>query len=147
MNQVLPKGATKGSMTTLMMNTETSETAAVAAPGATAAPEKAAAKKAATRKKGAPKGQKTARGGKPSKQAKTEKKSAQTTTPRRESKGGKILEMIGRAKGATLAEIMTATAWQAHSVRGFISTAGKKHNVQIESLKNDAGDRVYRTVK
>src|ERR1035441_549085 len=93
MNQVLPKGATKGSMTTLMMNTETSETAAVAAPGATAAPEKAAAKKAATRKKGAPKGQKTARGGKPSKQAKTEKKSAQTTTPRRESKGGKILEM------------------------------------------------------
>jgi hypothetical protein len=65
-------------------------------------------------------------------------------TPRPKSKGAKILEMIGRAKGATLAEIMKATEWQAHSVRGFISTAGKKNSVKIESSKNEAGDRVYR---
>jgi hypothetical protein len=26
---------------------------------------------------------------------------------------------------------------QAHSVRGFISTAGKKHSVKIESAKNE----------
>jgi hypothetical protein len=52
--------------------------------------------------------------------------------------------MIGRSKGATLAEIMSACDWQAHSVRGFISTASKKYGVRIESLKNDAGDRVYR---
>jgi hypothetical protein len=51
--------------------------------------------------------------------------------------------MIGRAKGASLTEILTATGWQAHSVRGFISTAGKKHGVKIESLKNEAGDRIY----
>jgi len=55
--------------------------------------------------------------------------------------------MIGRAKGATLAEIMKATDWQAHSVRGFISTAGKKHSVKIESSKNEAGNRVYRIAK
>ena len=55
--------------------------------------------------------------------------------------------MIGRTKGSTLAEIMTATAWQAHSVRGFVSTAGKKHGVKIESSKNEAGDRVYRIAK
>ena len=70
-----------------------------------------------------------------------------TPAPRRESKGAQILDLIRRAKGATLAEIMKATDWQAHSVRGFISTAAKKHGVQIESSKNEAGDRVYRITK
>ena len=46
-----------------------------------------------------------------------------------------------------LAEIMKATDWQAHSVRGFISTVGKKHDLKIESSKNEAGERVYRTAK
>jgi hypothetical protein len=55
--------------------------------------------------------------------------------------------MIARTKGATLAEIMKATEWQAHSVRGFISTAGRKHGFKIESAKNDAGERVYRSAK
>ena len=55
--------------------------------------------------------------------------------------------MIRRAKGATLAEIMKATEWQAHSVRGFISTAQKKHGLKIESSKNDAGDRLYTVAK
>ena len=102
---------------------------------------------------GAPKGQKAVKGGKakaagPNK-AKAGKKGTrarptEATTPRAESKGAKIIEMIGRAKGATLAEIVKATAWQVHSVRGFISTAGKKHGAKIESSKNEAGDRVYR---
>jgi hypothetical protein len=39
---------------------------------------------------------------------------------------------------------MDATGWQAHSVRGFISTAGIKHGVKIDSSKNEAGDRNYR---
>ena len=117
--------------------TETTQPAAVA--------EQGASKKAATQKKGAPKGQESAKGAKakaaaPKKAAKPERKA---TAPRAESKGAKILNMIARAKGATLAEIMKATDWQAHSVRGFISTAGKKHNVKIESSKNDTGDRVY----
>ena len=67
--------------------------------------------------------------------------------PRPESKGAKILGLIGRAKGATLAEIMKATEWQAHSVRGWISTAAKRHGVEIESSKNEAGERVYRIAK
>ena len=71
--------------------------------------------------------------------AKATKKAA---APRPESKGAKILDMIARAEGATLAEIMRATDWQAHSVRGFISTAAEKHGVRIESAKNDAGARV-----
>jgi hypothetical protein len=133
------------------MNNETADKAApVAAQGAHAAPEKAPSKKGATQKKSTPKGQKAAKAAKPKKAAKASKKPARTkeaSAPRAESKSAKILEMIGRAKGASLAEIMKAVQWQAHSVRGFISTAGKKHNVKIESSKNDAGDRMYRISK
>ena len=128
--------------------TETTQAAAVAELGAPVAPAKAASKKAATPKKGAPKSQKTAKGAKPKAAAKkAAKPERKATTPRAESKGAKILDMIARAKGATLAEIMKATDWQAHSVRGFISTAGKKHSVKIESSKSEAGDRVYKIVK
>src|SRR5690349_13750641 len=67
--------------------------------------------------------------------------------PRAESKGAKILELIGRSKGATLAEIMKATDWQAHSLRGFLSTAGKKCGLKIASEKNEAGERVYQIMK
>ena len=131
--------------------TENTQPAAVAEQGAPVAPAKAASKKAATQKKGAPKGKETAKGAKPKKAAKAAEKAAKperkATAPRAESKGAKILDMIARAKGATLAEIMKATDWQAHSVRGFISIAAKKHNINIESSKNDAGDRVYKTAK
>jgi hypothetical protein len=134
-----------------MKTNEATESAAVAEQGAHVAPEKAPSKKGASQKKGAPKGQQRAKGAKtkaaaPKKAAKPAR-AAKTTTRRVESKGAKIIEMIGRAKGATLAEIMKATDWQAHSVRGFISTAGKKHSVKIESSKNEAGDRVYKVAK
>jgi hypothetical protein len=83
-------------------NAATDKAAAVAAQGAHVAPEKAPAKKAASQKKGAPKAKKTAKGAKQDAKAKA-------AAPRAESKGAKILEMIGRAKCATLAEIMKAT--------------------------------------
>jgi len=136
-----------------MTNAETNDkAAAVAEQGANVAPEKAPSKKGASQKKGAPKAKKSAKAIAPKKQAKASKKAAtkserKTTAPRAESKGAKILDMIARAKGATLAEIMKATDWQAHSVRGFISTAAKKHKVNIESSKNEAGDRVYKITK
>jgi len=137
-------------------STDTTQTAAVGAQGAHVAPEKGSGKKGATRKNGAPKGQKAAKGAKtkpavPKKGAKAGKKAAKqehkATAPRAESKGANILALIRRPKGATLAEIMKATDWQAHSARGFISTAGKKRGVKIESAKNEAGDRVYRNNK
>ncbi len=141
-----------------MTNEQANTPAAVAEQGAQVAPEKAASKKAASQKKGAPKGEKTAKGAKtkaapPKKEATAAKKATKpasakkTSAPRAESKGAKIIEMIRRAKGATLAEIMKATDWQAHSVRGFISIAAKKNRIKIESAKNEAGDRVYRITK
>ena len=69
------------------------------------------------------------------------------STPRAENKGPKILELIGRPKGASLTEIMRIAAWQAHSVRCFLSTAAKKHGLKIESTKTEAGDRVYQIKK
>src|SRR5450631_4280405 len=42
------------------------------------------------------------------------------------SKAAKVLELLKRPDGATLQELMKATGWQAHSLRGFISgTLGK----------------------
>jgi hypothetical protein len=126
-------------MTTVEAST-TETVAAVAEQGAAVAPETASSNKGSSQKKGAPKGQKAAKGtkAKPAakKEAKTGKKAAnparakETTGPRAESKGAKIVELIGRSKGATLAEIQKATGWQAHSVRGFLSTAAKKRGQQ-----------------
>jgi len=42
---------------------------------------------------------------------------------------------------------MKATSWQAHSVRGFLSTAAKNHGLKIESTKTEAGGRVYQIKK
>src|SRR3984893_9109735 len=132
--------------------TITENAATVAEQGAHVASEKASSKKGATQKKGAPKAKKGAKAAKPKKQAKAGKKAKpapakETSTPRAESKGAKILELIGRPKGASLGEIMKTTAWQAHSVRGFLSTAAKKHGLKIESTKTEAGDRIYQIKK
>jgi hypothetical protein len=141
-----------------MPNAETStteSTAAVAEQGATVAPETPSSKTGSSQKKGVPKGQKSAKGSKAKaagkKEAKAGKKVAtagkKASTPRAESKGAKILELIGRPKGASLTEIMKAASWQAHSVRGFLSTAAKKRGLKIESTKAGAGDRIYQIKK
>jgi hypothetical protein len=134
--------------------TATETAATVSEPGVPVAPTKAASKKGARPKKSAAKGQKLAKAAKLSatkKPAKATKKAAKlvkdASAPRAESKGATILELIGRPRGATLAEIMKATDWQAHSVRGFLSTAAKKRGLNIESTKTEAGDRVYQMKK
>jgi hypothetical protein len=151
--------AQKGfSRTMTKTKADTTETVAtVAEQGAHVAPDKASSKKAATPKKGAPKGPKAAKAkpqaAAPKKGAKAPKKASQpastkaANTPRAESKGARILELIRRNNGATLGEIMKATDWQAHSVRGFLSTAGKKRGIKIQSAKNEAGERVYSIAK
>ncbi|MDE3167454.1 MAG: DUF3489 domain-containing protein [Acidobacteriota bacterium] len=69
-----------------------------------------------------------------------------TPTARDGSKKAIVLELIRRTDGASLKEIMAATDWQAHSVRGFISGGlGKKMGLTVESFKRPDGERAYRT--
>jgi hypothetical protein len=63
----------------------------------------------------------------------------------RNSKKSSVIKLLERAKGATLAEIMSETGWQAHSVRGFISgTLGNKLKMKIDYFRTEKGDRAYR---
>ena len=63
------------------------------------------------------------------------------------SKTAAILEMLKRQGGATARELLKATGWQAHSLRGFLSRhVGKKMGLTVVSTKGEAGERIY-TVK
>jgi hypothetical protein len=57
-----------------------------------------------------------------------------------------VISLLERAGGATLEEIMAATLWQKHSVRGFISILGSKHGLKIVSTRREAGVTGSRTL-
>lgn len=65
----------------------------------------------------------------------------------RNNKKAEVIALMKRARGATLAEIMEATGWQKHTVRGFVSILGSKGGQKIESAKNAAGERSYHISK
>ena len=123
----------------------TEKAATVAEQVANVVPANSSSKAGATQKKVAPKGQNAAKretpAAVPKKDAKAGKK-APKPVPAKEASTARP-----ESKGATLAEIQKATGWQTHSVRGFLSTAAKKHGLKIESTKTEAGDRVYHVKK
>jgi hypothetical protein len=60
---------------------------------------------------------------------------------------GAVVTLLRRGCGATIPDLMAATGWQAHSVRGAISGAIKKKlGLTVESEKGE-GERVYRIVE
>jgi predicted transcriptional regulator len=68
--------------------------------------------------------------------------------PRAFSKQAIVRDMLLRAGGATLQEIVDATGWQKHTVRGFISTLAKKTGIAITSTRRESdGARVYEAAK
>ena len=106
---------------------------------ATAAPRKprVAPSKAKSAKKTTP----AKKGAKSAKRAKVPEKA---TGAREGSKTEKVLELLKQPGGATLKELMKATGWQPHSVRGFLSgTVGKKMGLAVTSTKGENGERSY----
>ncbi|AMS40163.1 DUF3489 domain-containing protein [Aminobacter aminovorans] len=62
-----------------------------------------------------------------------------------ETKADVMLKKLRLAKGATLHQLIDATGWQAHSVRGFLSgTVKKKLGLNLTSETSKDGLRRYR---
>ena len=76
--------------------------------------------------------------------AKQEKAAAEPKVPREGTAKAKVIAMISQKGGATLPEIMAATGWQKHTVRGFMSTLPKRTGLVITSTRRESDKaRVY----
>jgi hypothetical protein len=105
------------------------EPAAGAAKGADEAPVEAPAKRRGGRKKTAPTGADAA----PARKTRDGTKQAQ------------LIAMLRRKEGATIAQIVAATGWQPHTVRGaFAGALRKKLGLVVTSEKVEGIGRVYK---
>ena len=67
------------------------------------------------------------------------------TPSARVTKHDRVLTLLSRAAGASIAEMMQATDWQQHSVRGFLAgTVKKKLGFKLTSSKAVGESRRYR---
>ena len=97
---------------------------------ANVAPAKPKSGKKASPPNKAPKSAKKAKGAKPA--------------ARDGSKTARVLDLLKRSGGVTGKELIKATGWQPHSVRGFLSgTVGKKMGLTVVSIKGKDGVRCY----
>ena len=68
-----------------------------------------------------------------------------TRTPREGTKQATLIVMLRAPDGATIEEIMAATNWQPHTVRGAMAGALKKKlGLEVTSEKIEGRGRVYR---
>lgn len=66
-------------------------------------------------------------------------------TPRPGSKLAQVVDLLEGEAGATIAEIMSATSWQQHTVRGALAgSITKKLRRTLTSEKVEGRGRVYR---
>jgi hypothetical protein len=98
----------------------------------------AAAKSATKQKAATAKRKPAASAGKPARKTKSA-----SAAP---SKQDRVVAMLRRTEGVTVAAVMKATGWQKHSVHGFFAgVVRKKLGLNLVSAKTD-GKRVYRIV-
>lgn len=93
-----------------------------------------------------------------SKTASTRASASATTGPRKRAappvqtpvevavtKQAQLLLLLNRPEGASIGDMMLATAWQQHSVRGFLAgTVKKKMGLALASSKAEGDVRRYR---
>ena len=114
------------------------------AQSAKAAPAKGKATTKATPAKAAHKGKTAAK----AMETQKAKESGEPKAVRTGSKSEEVIAMLKRKNGATMAEIIAHTGWQKHTTRGWVSGfRGKKMGIEVESFKNDSGERTYRINK
>ncbi len=68
---------------------------------------------------------------------------ARTGARRAPGKSAAVMKMLTRARGATIVEVATATAWQPHSVRAYFSGLRKKGLVLVRETRK-SGEGAYR---
>ena len=74
--------------------------------------------------------------------------SNQTADEGRETKQSLLIGLLNRSQGASIAELVEATGWQNHSIRGAISfTLRKKLGLSVTSERDEARGRIYRIAK
>lgn len=97
-----------------------------------------AKRKAAKEKAEKPKAEKSK---KPARKAKAETEPKEPKVTKQQI----IIDMLKRKEGATLKQMMEATDWQRHSLRGAMSGGLKKKlGLKIKSIKEDGGEMVYK---
>ena len=112
--------ATDAGLAAIGVETEDANTAPV---GATDAPTEKPAPDTATETEAAPKAR----------------------TPREGTKQATLIAMLRAPDGATIEEIMAATGWQSHTVRGAMAGALKKKlGLEVTSERVEGRGRVYR---
>jgi hypothetical protein len=63
------------------------------------------------------------------------------------TKHAQLLQLLNRPDGASIEDMMQATAWQQHSVRGFLAgTVKKKMGLALTSSRAEGDVRRYRIV-